>query len=143
MKRFALVFGGIGAISLLFAGTSYFREQSFLERAEVVTGTVTDYTLSSSNNSGTTYCPVVDFTTKNGEPVKYYANVCSWPSSYDIGEQVEVLYDPQDITDVQMNGFWSKYTGVVVDGCIGLLFFLLGAWGLFAGRTRPATKKDK
>ena len=142
MKIFVLVFGGIGAVLLLFAGISYFREQSFLDRAQVVTGTVTDYNLSSSNDSGSSYCPVVDFTTQKGERVKYYANVCSSPPSYDIGEQVEVLYDPEDITHAQMNGFWSRYTGVIVLGCIGLPFFLIGVWGLFAGRGNPSKKKD-
>jgi hypothetical protein len=140
MKIFVLVFGGIGTILLLIGGLVFYNEQKFLETAEVVNGTVTDYNLSSSTDGGSSYCPVIEFTTKKGEPVKYYANVCSSPPSYDIGEQVEVLYDPADIRNVQMNGFWSKYTGVIVLSCIGLPFFLLGVWGLFAGRKKPDKK---
>lgn len=138
MKIFVLVFGGIGAILLAIAGVVYFREAGFLNSAEKATGTVTDYNLSSSDNGGTTYCPVIEFTTANGEPVKFYGNVCSSPASYKIGEKVDVLYDPQDITQVQMSSFWAQYTGVIVLSCIGLPFFLLGISGLFMGRKKSA-----
>jgi hypothetical protein len=137
VKNFVLVFGGIGTILLAIAGFVFFREQSFLNTAEAATGTVTDFNLSSnSDGSGGTYCPVIDFTTNAGEAVKYYANMCSSPPSYDVGEQVEVLYDAQNIKNVQMKGFWSQYTAVVVLGFIGAPFFLAGLWGLFAGRKK-------
>jgi len=138
MKTFVLIFGGLGAILLVIAGIVYFREASFLNTAEKATGTVTDFNLSSSDDGGSSYCPVIDFTTSANEPVKYFANVCASPPAYEIGEKVDVLYDPQDIKHVQMNGFWSKYVGVVVLGAIGVPFFLLGVWGMFQGRPKPA-----
>ena len=141
MKIFALVFGGIGAVLLLIGGLVFYNEQKFLKKAEVVNGTVVDYNLSSSTDGGSTYCPVIDFNTKNAEPVRFYANVCSSPPSYNIGEQVEVVYDPEDIKHVQMNGFWSQYTGVVVLSCVGLPFFLIGVGGPLM--QRPAKKKEK
>ena len=108
----------------------------FLSSTEIATGTVVDFNLSSSDDGGSAYCPVIDFTTNAGEPVKYYANVCSSPPSYEIGEQVEVLYDPQNIKRVQLKNFWAQYTGVIVLSCIGLPFFPLGVWGLFLGRKK-------
>ncbi len=123
MKLFTLIFGGVGFILLAIAGLLYFRERNFLERAELVTGVVSDLDYGGSDGG---YCPVIDFETKRGEPVRYFGNVCSSPPSYDIGERVEVLYDPANIRTVQMNGFWSQYVGVVVLGAIGLPFFLIG-----------------
>jgi len=137
MKIFVLVFGGIGLILLAFAGVSYMREADFLGRAESASGQVVDFNLSSSTEGGSSYCPVIDFTTKDGQPVKYFANVCSSPPSYDIGEEVQVLYDPEDPKKVQMDGFWSKYVGTFVLSCIGLPFFAIGIWGLFVGRQKP------
>ena len=135
MKIFVLVFGGIGTILLVIAGLVFSREQSFLKTAEAATGTVSGFDRSSSSDgSGGGYCPVIDFSTKAGEAVKYYANMCSSPPSYDIGEQVEVLYDPQDIKSVQMKGFWSQYLAVIILGAIGTPFFLAGLWAFFAGR---------
>lgn len=88
MKIFIAVFGGIGVIMLAIAGLLYVREQDFLSRAEKVTGTVVDLDLSSNSDGGGAYCPVIEFETKAGEPVRYYGNVCSNPPSYTIGSQV-------------------------------------------------------
>ena len=137
MKLFVLIFGGIGVILLAIAGIVYFREQKFLSVAEQVSGTVVDLDLSSDSDGSSAFCPVIEFNTKAGEPVRYYGNVCSNPPSYQIGEQVDVVYDPQDITHVQMTGFWSQYTGVVVLSCIGLPFLLITLWGVL-----PAKKKS-
>lgn len=137
MKTFVLVFGGIGLILLAIAGYVYWREQTFLTSAETVTGTVVNLDMSSSSEGGTTFCPIIEFTTKAGEDVRYFGNVCSNPPDYEIGDQVEVYYDPQDIGHVQMKSFWSQYVGVLVLSCIGLPFFLLGLWGVFMGRSKP------
>jgi hypothetical protein len=142
MKLFILIFGGIGALLLLFAGISYFREQRFLETAELTTGTVVDFNLSSSDDGGNAYCPVIDFTTKGGETGRFYSNVCSSPPSYDIGESVEVLYDPEDVGHAQLNSFWSKFTGALVLGCIGLPFLLIGI-GVPIWAREPKKKKEK
>jgi hypothetical protein len=136
MKLFVLIFGGIGVILLAIAGVVYLREQKFLSVAEQVSGTVVDLDLSSDSDGSSTFCPVIEFNTKAGEPVRYYGNVCSNPPSYQIGEQVDVVYDPQDISHVQMTGFWSQYTGVVVLSCIGLPFLLFTLWGVI-----PSKKK--
>lgn len=141
LNNFVLIFGGLGALLLAIAALLYFREQAFLSSAETATGTVSDFDISSSDDS-TTYCPVIEFRTKRGENVRYFGNVCSSPPSYDIGQKVEVIYDPENIKHVQMNGFWSKYVGVFVLAVIGLPFFLLGAWGLMQGKAKAAAPRS-
>lgn len=131
MKIFVLIFGGIGACLLGIAALMYFNEQSFLDRAEHATGTVVDL-----DRSDGAFCPVIDFTTRDGQQVRYFGNVCTSPPAYDLGDQVELLYDPENIKNVQMNGFWSQYVGEVVLGAIGLPFLLIGLWGLVAGRAK-------
>ncbi len=136
MKIFVAVFGGIGVILLAIAGIVYVREQRFLARAQPASGTVVDLDLSSDSDGSSTFCPVIEFTTEAGEPVRYYGNVCSNPPAYNVGQQVEVVYDPQKITHVQMSGFWSQYTGVVVLTCIGLPFLLITLWGVMPVRKK-------
>jgi hypothetical protein len=140
MKIFVAVFGGLGVLMLAIAGYLYVKEQGFLTRAQTATGTVVDLDLSSGGDNTSSFCPVIEFTTKAGEPVRYYGNVCSNPPSYDIGEQVEVLYDPQDIRKVQMTGFWSQYTGVVVLSCIGVPFLLFTLWGVLPPKKKPGSQ---
>lgn len=136
MKLFILIFGGIGVILLVIAGIVYVREEKFLSTAEQATGTVVDLDRSGGSDGSSAFCPVIEFNTRAGQPVRYYGNVCSNPPDYQIGEQVDVVYDPQDIGHVQMTGFWSQYTGVVVLSCIGLPFLLFTLWGVL-----PSKKK--
>ena len=140
MKIFIAVFGAAGLLMLAIAGFLFTKEQSFLARAETVTGTVVDLDLSSSSDNGSAYCPVIEFDTKAGEPVRYYGNVCSNPPSYDIGDQVDVLYDPQNIRTVQMTGFWSQYTGVIVLSCIGTPFLLIAIWAVLPSKKKTAAQ---
>jgi hypothetical protein len=130
---------GIGAILLAIAAFLALREQSFLSRAESVTGSVTDFSMSSSSDSGTSYCPVIEFTTKGGQDVRYYANVCSSPPAYDIGDQVKVIYDPQNPRQVQIENIWIEYLGALIVGGVGLPFFLLGAWSWFSGLSKKSS----
>jgi len=140
MKGFGMIFIGIGGLLLAIAAFVFFREQAFLGRAQTVTGTVSDFDVSNSEDSNS-YCPVIDFRTRNGESVEYHANVCSAPPAFDIGDKVEVVYDPEDIRHVQMNGFWSKYVGPVVLAAIGLPFFLWGARGMAPAKPKSSTPK--
>jgi hypothetical protein len=127
MKSIVII---IGLVLLGIGALLFWREQTFLSKAELVTGTVVDLDYSSSSDGGGSYCPVIEFTTQNGQAVRYYGNVCTNPPSYDLGDKQEVLYDPENIDRVQMNGFWSKYVGPFVFAVIGLPFFILGLLSL-------------
>jgi hypothetical protein len=126
MKSFVLIFGGVGAILLVIAGFLYFQEQNFLSKSEEATGKVTDFDLSTDSDSGNSFCPVIEFTTKSGQPVEYHGNVCSSPPGYKIGAAVDVVYDPQNPENVQMKSFWSEYLASFILGAVGLPFFLIG-----------------
>ena len=128
MKKFFNYSSGLGLILLLVAAYLYTREATFLKTAEGVTGTVVDLDYSSSSDGSGSYCPVIDFDTKAGEPVRFYGNVCSAPPAYDIGDRVDVIYDPANIRHVSMDSFWSEYLGSIILGAIGLPFMLLGLW---------------
>ncbi|MCE9646004.1 MAG: DUF3592 domain-containing protein [Chloroflexi bacterium] len=128
MKKFFNISTVLGLILMLIAGYLYTREVSFLKTAETVTGRVVDLQYSSSSDGGGSYCPVIDFDTKAGEPVRYYGNVCTAPPAYDIGDRVDVVYDPANIKHVALDSFWSKYLGAFVLTVIGLPFLILGIW---------------
>jgi Protein of unknown function (DUF3592) len=137
MKKVFNFSSGLGLILLLVAGFLYTREAGFLKTAETVTGTVVDLQYTSDSDGGGSYCPVIDFDTKAGAPVRYYGNVCSAPPSYDLGDKVEVVYDPANIKHVAMNNFWSKYLGSFVLAVIGLPFMILGLWlGFHSGKAK-------
>lgn len=132
MKAFSVfnyVFSLIGAGLLAGAIYLYVDKQAFLEKAETTQGTVIEMIPKRSKDS-TTYSPVVSFTTKSGQTITYTSSTSSNPPSYDVGEKVEIFYDPANPNDAEINGFFSLWLGVLILGFIGTVFFLIGSLGV-------------
>lgn len=132
MKAFSIfnyVFSLIGAGLLAGAIYLYVDKQAFLEKAETTQGTVIEMIPKRSKDS-TTYSPVVSFTTKSGQTITYTSSTSSNPPSYDVGEKVEIFYDPANPNDAEINGFFSLWLGVLILGFIGTVFFLIGSLGV-------------
>jgi hypothetical protein len=133
MRRLLLLLTVIGAVMLALAGYAYSRELEFLSRAETAAAVVTKYSTRKSGGEES-HCPIFVFTRGDGLTVAYYGDVCASSPAYEIGQQVEVLYDPLEDGDVQLNDFWSKYgDGALLFGA-GLPVFLLGLTGLRSRR---------
>lgn len=135
MKRFFSLVTFIGIALLLLAGYAFMRQIEFQQRAETALATVEKYSLR-AGTEGETYCPIFVFTRSDGLTVVYYGDVCASPPAFEIGQQVEVLYDPLEDRGVQLNTFRSKFRDVFVPFGIGLPVFLLGVVGLRLRRPR-------
>lgn len=129
MKRILLFVMIIGAALMALGGYAWSRQMEFLRRAEVAIATVTTYSVR-AGSEGETYCPIFVFTRSDGLTVVYYGEICASPPPYEIGQQVEVLYDPLEDRGAQLNDFWSKYRDVLVPFGAGLPIFLIGVFGL-------------
>ena len=87
-------------------------------------GTVVDNQYTTTNHDGTVsgaYHPVVEFTDAAGAVVRFTEGVGSLPPDYAAGEQVTVVYNPQDPKDARVYTWkrvWFVPTLFVV---IGLL----------------------
>jgi hypothetical protein len=139
MRRLLFLPTVIGMLLLALGGYSYWRELEFLRRAETAAATVTKYSVSRSSGDEA-HCPIFVFTRGDGMTVVYYGEVCASPPAYEIGQQVEVLYDPLEDGDVQLNDFWSKYEEPLKLFGAGLPVFLIGLFGL-SQRGRKAKEK--
>lgn len=135
MKLFSLIIV-VGIALLAFAGYSYTQEQNFLARAESTMGVVADYKVQREDGANETNCPIIQFNSRDGQNVIFSPNVCTSAVSYEIGQQVEVLYDPFNLNWIQLNTFGSKYTEIIVTFLIGLVTFILGVWGMSARRAK-------
>lgn len=128
MKTFSIlkyVFLVIGLALLTGAFFLYQNKKAFLEKADTAQGTVIELLQSRSDNS-TTYKPLVSFKTKEGRQIEFTSSVSSNPPGYDEGETVEVLYDPADPKDANINGFASLWLGPLILGILGAVFSLVG-----------------
>lgn len=66
--------------------------------------------------------PIVEYADATGAAHFYYHNVYTTPSAYDLGETVEIYFDPSNPEDATMGGF-SVLT--VVFGFLGFIFTLI------------------
>jgi hypothetical protein len=129
MKPYLNFFTILGLLFLGGAGIAFYLGESMRSRAELTTGTVTGFSVQvDSEDNSQTYCPQVTYRTRSGEQRRYDSNFCSSPAAYDVGEQVELYYDPNDPDSAQIKGFWSQYLVVTLFACMGLPLTGLGVW---------------
>jgi len=96
-----------------------------LERNWVSTrGTVVDNVVVAFA-SGASYAPVVDFWTLEGETVRFADGVGSIPPDYEVGAEVKVLYDPDDVRNARVASWKRLWLAPTIITCVGLLPILI------------------
>jgi hypothetical protein len=120
----------IGLAFFIGAWFSYKSTTDFLDRAEDAEGEVIEMIRSRSDDSYT-YKPVVEFTTPSGVQIEFTSSTSSNPPSYDVGEIVDVLYDPEDPNNARIDGAFSLWFLPVFLSIFGLIFAGIGT-GLLA-----------
>jgi hypothetical protein len=104
----------------------------FRIQADEVTGTVIDLRLSASSD-GDSYCPVVQYRTRNGQTLTHYSNICSWPAAYERGQQVTMHVDHIDPELVQMDDFFGIWFLPLFLGFMGAVFSAVGFFTTWPG----------
>lgn len=136
--KYVFILIGIGMLAgafLIYKSTS-----SFLAEAAKAEGTVVELAQSRSSDS-TTYRPVVQFTSQNGQAIEFVSSIGSNPPSYSKGQKVEVLYHPTDPQNAKISGFFPLWGSSVFLGGMGGVFFLIGAGIILAGTLK--SRKDE
>lgn len=134
------VFTLVGIGMLVGAFLFYRSTNSFLAEAAKAEGTVIELVQSRSGDS-TTYRPVVQFESKNGQAIEFVSSSGSNPPSYSKGQKVEVLYRPTQPQDAKISGFFSLWGGSVILGGLGGVFFFIGTGIILAGTLKG--RKDE
>ncbi len=112
------IFCTIGLLIFAQAFYIYQEKRTFVEKADAVQGIV----LGNSTNEKT----IVSFITKAGKPIQFISDNSNNLTNYNEGENVEVLYDPENPNKAKINSFSTLYTGVSILGFFGAVFFLTG-----------------
>ena len=105
-------------IGVIFSGVTIYlfkSQRDFLKTAIQVNGRVIN--LQRGGKGGK--APVVEYADKDGKTHFYYHNVYSKPSSYSLGEQVNIFYNPTDTEDARLGG---DYVVIIIFGFLGLIF---------------------
>jgi hypothetical protein len=74
------------------------------------TGTVLELEASDSAEGGCcVYSPVIEFTTANDQTYTFEGDTASDPPAYKVGEEVSVIYDPNDPETAQINKWTERW----------------------------------
>ncbi len=96
-----------------------------------VQGTVIDNTYATTNSDDSAsgaYYPVVEFKPRDGQVRRFTDGIGSLPPNYAVGAQVEVLYNPQDVSKVRIYSWmrlWFAPTLLVGIGLFPILALLV------------------
>ena len=121
----SIIFFLIGVGMLIGGIFAYRSNQQFLQSSLKSTGTVTGLDLKHSSDSSS-YHPVVQFRTLKNQVINFTSSVGSNPASYQVGETVEVNYDPTNPNSAKINDFSSNWLTVLILSVMGTVFSFLG-----------------
>lgn len=125
----AAVLLGVGG--WLAAGTL-----EFTRRAASAPGTVIELVTSRGSKGGTLYSPIVRWEPLEGEPRTLRSRTASSPAAFDVGEQVTVLYDPEDPAEARLEAFTELWLPATALGGMGTLLLLIAGATLVFRRVR-------
>jgi Protein of unknown function (DUF3592) len=132
------LFAGIGLLLLAVAAVTTILTFRFVADSERADGTVVDLRESYDPEDNTTsYYPVVRFETADGRQIRFESDAST---SDDVGDTVEVLYDPDDPEDAKLAGFFNLWGLSLIFGALGAAF--TGVGGYLVHRTRAPSRED-
>jgi len=120
-------FSGIAALMLLIAGVSSFNNISKINREASAPGQVVDMIMERSyiNQQDRVveefYYPVVEFVAMDGKRRSVKLNEGSSSPSYEVGEEVTVLYEPDHPSDARIKSFGGSALMWILPGITGIL----------------------
>jgi hypothetical protein len=77
--------------------------------------------------TGAVYCPVVEFQTMEVGTVRFTDHVGTVPPDYEVGAEVNVLYDPEDVHHARLISWERLWLAPALLVCAGLLPVLIAA----------------
>ncbi len=131
-----LLAGSVGVAILLFGLRLRQEKTAFLQGAERATGVVVEIVAERQQDGDTLFYPVVEFTTAEGQTVRFKSREGRWPSGYRVGERVSLLYDralPQNAVLEPSLGLRADLIVLALGG----FFLLVGLFGLLSAALWP------
>lgn len=122
---FGLIFGGVGFLLAALALFFFIRTRIFINNSQLTQGTITQMVYSrDSESSG--YTPVFRFRTLEGQDVEVSGNLRSNPPQFQVGQTIDVLYDPENPQKARIKKWMNLYFVSALLGFLGLVFGGIG-----------------
>lgn len=118
---FCFVLGGAFFVAAVF---SWRRTRRFVEESMPAFGEVIE--LREHHDEGVTYAPVVRFVAPGGRVVEFTEKISSNPPAHRVGEQVKILYRPEDPTRARVASTLNLYLLAMIFAAVGGAVAIIG-----------------
>lgn len=98
---------------------------SFLKKSERTVGRVTELQ-KIYDSDGNTYKAVFTFKTKENDEFTFRQNGSSNPSSFEVGEEVNIAYNPKNPWDARVLSYFGVFSWSIVLMAIGMAAIVVG-----------------
>ena len=122
------VFTGVSMLMFLVAAIASFSNIQKINREESVPGIVVDMTVRYEYDEndrdrviGEAYYPVVEFAAKDGRRREVQLSEGSFPASYEVGDEVVILYEPENPQDARIKSAGSTALMWILPGITGVV----------------------
>jgi len=117
----------IGIAVLISGAVAAVKQARKSGRGVKANGTVVDLVSRVFNpGSAAVYCPIVDFTTAAGQPVRFESQFGTMPANYRVGQSIAVRYDPADPQKAEVDSVTANWFVLGCTIAMGLLFLVMG-----------------
>lgn len=136
------IFLVVGLGLLVWSWLEYGSSRAFLATSLSATGTVIDLVMrqDSDSSDGTTYHPLIRFATEKGEQVEFLSPVGSYPSPYQKGQEVLILYNSANPYDARESSWTALWGPPLLLAVMGTIFAGVGG-GIFLAQLRGARRR--
>jgi hypothetical protein len=117
-----IVFSLVGGLLALIGVFLFIRTRIFIGKAQEVKGTVIQMVYSHSSEGGGGYSPVYQFKTLEGKAIVIHDSLSSNPPRFQVGQEVDVLYESGNPQKARINKWMNLYFVPVLLGGMGLIF---------------------
>jgi len=125
-------FGNIGLPMLLFGLLGFIYTFLFVLTSKKAKGVVTGFTSSRSSKGGTMYHPVYTFKTEDGQDVTREDKLGSTPPAFEVGQEVQVLYNSRNPQNSKIKNFSGLYYTPSILFFMGAIFLGVDILQMFA-----------
>jgi hypothetical protein len=117
-----IVFPLIGGLLFAIGLFLFIRTRIFLGKAQEVQGKVIEMVYSHSSEGGGGYSPVYQFRAISGQMITVRDSLSSSPPMFEVGQTIDVLYDPENPQNARIKRFWNLYFVSILLCGMGLIF---------------------
>ena len=115
----------LGMLLLYFAMKQYYKTRDLLTYGIKTTATVSDL-ITVSSDDGYSYKPVFQYTDQRQNIKEHVSEITSRPAPYQVGDKVQIIYNPNEEGAVKVISFWGLYRWTIVLLCIAAPLLIIG-----------------